>query len=748
MIMKRVIYILSALFLCLSCMEEDDRIEAVEIGAMEDTVTLECTEGTYVMKVLANGDYTATVTQGSWLSFGDGASRYSGSSDQEVTMVYEMNRGTSRTAVVELSREGRTAQVVFVQKGVIDMGLSLAGHNVNMSAEGGLGSVRVETLMKNDELLYEVEYDGPQGWISGISKENNIIIFTALQNSLAEDRKAVIRISSMEDSSVADELHVMQNGAGASFETISFPQLHALASEEDRVVIGRNLVLEGRVINDNSEGNGSETLNISAELQDRQRADRVIYVQNSDASAGVLVEFKTVQDNTSGRFDRIRLNLNGMTLTKHPATAEEPLRYSLSGAELPNILETTGGSLYDLPVKERKIAQLTDADVYTYVTLTDCEIPVRKGPFVPVDLRYDDCMNKYPMPLRDKAGYSTFIMSNTSCAWARDGKGMPQGAGKVSGVVVHEKCDNFEWDSEAASIKMAGGLALDYVTGIGTISRYQIRPVTKAEIALAEDFADSFSGMLMEIRYVNQKNSELIVNADQSWNVYSTWPGSPYPLNDPAVTGVMRRFRKDVQEGLALWRDWTHLGPLDGNRITDPSGGNGVTDYNGASAHWSVYAQVSSSGLIIDANGSAWYCTKWNDDQWIRAEFSTTDLVPANFPLSVTFGAGNGLGESVGAPRYWTLEYSVDGTSWTKFAEYTVPDFPIVYKKRSWQCPGFKMMTFNLPDDSALLGKAKVYVRMKPANQSAGTADTYDTGAVTAGSQSALNYFAVRYNKL
>ena len=181
------------------------------------------------MKVLANGDYTATVTQGSWLSFEGGASIHSGSFDQDVTVIYGMNRGTSRTAVVELSREGRMSEVVFVQKGVIDMGLSLAGHNVNMSAEGGLGSVRVETLMKNDELLYEVEYEGPQGWISGISKENNIIIFTALQNPLAEARKAVIRISSREDSSVADELHVMQNGAGTSFETITFPQLHALA---------------------------------------------------------------------------------------------------------------------------------------------------------------------------------------------------------------------------------------------------------------------------------------------------------------------------------------------------------------------------------------------------------------------------------------------------------------------------------------------------------------------------------------
>ena len=357
-------------------------------------------------------------------------------------------------------------------------------------------------------------------------------------------------------------------------------------------------------------------------------------------------------------------------------------------------------------------------------------------------------MNKYPMPLRDLEGGRTYLLSNTSCAWGRDGKGMPQGSGNVSGVIVHEKCDNYEWDNTEASMKMASGLALDYVTGVGTISRYQIRPVVRAEIDIKEDFTDGFSDLLMEIRYVNRDHDALVKNTDQSWSIYSTWPLSPYPMNDPSVSGVIRRFRNNGQEALALWRDWSHLGPIKDGRIANPSGGNGVTDYNGKSAHWSIYNLVNISGLIIDENGSGWYCTKWNDDQYIRAEFSTEGLLAGNFPLSVTFGAINGLGESVGAPRHWQLEWSADGKSWTKCAEYTVPDFPIVYKKRTWQCPGYKMMTFNLPENPALLGKAKVYVRMKPSGSQAGTMDTYDAGTVTAASQSAMNYFSIRYNKL
>lgn len=747
MIMKRLIYILTSAFAAFACVEKDDRIEAVEIGAMEGNVTLECVEGRYVMDVLANGEYTAAVTEGDWLTFDGGQLTLTDGFDGQIGVCYQMNRGASRMGKVTLSRKGRKAEIVFTQKGIIDMGLSLSGHNITVDHQGGLQSVRVETLMKNDELEYEVTYDGPQGWISEIRKENNTIAFNVLPNASGQGRSAVIKVICKADEDLCDELHVVQDGAGAVYQDLTFDGLHALASEENVVEITSSYVLSGWVINDNSEGNGAEAKNISAELQDTKRPSRVIYVQNDDASAGVMVEFNTVQDNTTERFNHITFNLKGMTLTKHPASEKEPLRYELSGAVVSNIMQTTGGSIQDLPVKEKHIGELTDADVYTYVTLIDCEIPVRKGPFVPVDLRYDAVMNKYPMPLRDIEGSSTYLLSNTSCAWARDGKGMPQGAGKVSGVIVHEKCDNYAWDNNEASMKMASGLELDYVTGVGTISRYQIRPVAKSEITLGNDFGDSFSGLLMEVRYLNRDYDNLVRNTDQAWSIYSTWPSSPYPMNDPAVTGVLRRYRNNKQEGFAVFRDWSHLGPVADGRITNPSGGNGVTDYNGTSAHWSVYSMTNISGLIIDENGSAWYCSKWTDDQYVRAEFNTEGLTEANFPLSVTFGAINGLGEAVGAPRYWQIDWSADGSSWNKVADYTVPDFPIVYKKRTWQCPGYKMMTFNLPENPALLGKSKVYVRLRASNKQAGTMDSYDAGAVSSGSQSALNYFAVRYNK-
>ena len=55
------------------------------------------------------------------------------------------------------------------------------------------------------------------------------------------------------------------------------------------------------------------------------------------------------------------------------------------------------------------------------------------------------------------------------------------------------------------------------------------------------------------------------------------------------------------------------------------------------------------------------------------------------------------------------------------------------------------MMTFNLPEIPLLLD-TKVYVRLKPSNNQAGTMESYDAGTVAASMQSALNYFSVRYN--
>ena len=49
--------------------------------------------------------------------------------------------------------------------------------------------------------------------------------------------------------------------------------------------------------------------------------------------------------------------------------------------------------------------------------------------------------------------------------------------------------------------------------------------------------------------------------------------------------------------------------------------------------------------------------------------------------------------------------------------------------------------------NGSMLGKEEIRVRLIPASTKAGTMDSYDTGTVRSDGKSALNYFAIRYNK-
>ena len=73
------------------------------------------------------------------------------------------------------------------------------------------------------------------------------------------------------------------------------------------------------------------------------------------------------------------------------------------------------------------------------------------------------------------------------------------------------------------------------------------------------------------------------------------------------------------------------------------------------------------------------------------------------------------------------------GLVWTDVMEFTIPNVVAWTNTQLTQCPGFKPVDIPLPADQ-LCGKEKVYIRLVPNSSS------------TSGA-SAMNYFAVRYNK-
>ena len=108
---------------------------------------------------------------------------------------------------------------------------------------------------------------------------------------------------------------------------------------------------------------------------------KTAYVESIDGSMGFLIETETADDNIFMRYSRIQLSLKGVRLVHDT----DPGRFALKGVKSAMIISSQLGTAADIPRKEQRIGQLTDDDIYTYVTLTDCELPIRKGPLTPIN---------------------------------------------------------------------------------------------------------------------------------------------------------------------------------------------------------------------------------------------------------------------------------------------------------------------------------------------------------------------------
>ena len=320
------------------------------------------------------------------------------------------------------------------------------------------------------------------------------------------------------------------------------------------------------------------------------------------------------------------------------------------------------------------------------------------------------------MTIMDRNGSTAYLLTNTTAAWARDGKGLPAGSSDISGIIVSETCDNFNWDSSLAA---ADRRLEDYVTGIGEIGRWQIRPQTKAEMAF--DGA-SFCTVLAE------------------WTCYA----------DVVNKGGLTYSASDIRE-IGPSQDWSQKGPL----------------------------ASSASGIVPQSDGPAWFGAYWFsgshsdpdlESYYWELEVSTSDLTPANAPLSVQIAAFNCVGADVGAPRYWFLKYSADGENWktlrassysgtdcvqnTAIAEdwtYTVPDYPKNGSYRQYHLPGAKNMSFTLPPEEDLWGREKILIRLMPAKDVSGYDGSrpisYDGSTIQNVRRAVLSYAAIRCNK-
>lgn len=318
------------------------------------------------------------------------------------------------------------------------------------------------------ELTSSVTYEGSQkDWISNVTTTTEALSFDVTDNETKEARTAVIKVE-LASKGIAVELKVTQ---GVKTRQYSFEELRAvLPSAGEQAFEGD--FFEGVIVADAGQKNMETNPMTSATSYDDNESAITNYVQSLDGKYGMRLKFATAADNTLKKGDKVKISLAGATLVRE----DNPVRYTLRGVSANTV---TVEENVQLAARQKTIAELTDEDVYTLVTLPDVEVPFCYGSWVNVRKEWIDAkrINFDNRILRDVNGNEIRMIVNTDAEWYLTDAGVPKGSGPVSGVIVNTTSEYY---------------------GSDILGKYQIRPMKLSDIEIKDN---GFSEILVAWDY-------------------------------------------------------------------------------------------------------------------------------------------------------------------------------------------------------------------------------------------------------
>lgn len=641
----------------------------------------------------------------------------------------------TRCDTIYVRQAGKRQPTISPESGTMIIPGSIAGET----------SILLETNIDDVEnIILEVTY--PEGtdaeWVEDVKVTDKQIIVRAKANPSTSDlRFATLRMSYTdgEGTEFPQILYLVQktsrDGLGNMY---SFSDVRALGTTGTARKIEDNILIEGYVVTSLESGNTGDNEKSSPDAADYEAYKRDLCIESIDGQYGFFIRCATVEDNVFSCNDKVTLLLKGTEILRE----DNPERYRIDGLTTANIIARWPVTAGDIPLKEKYISELTDADMYTRVTLKDCEFGVRKGSLTPVNEGYTlgsgkGNLTKYPRLVRDSQGSSIYLYTNTTCTYRRDGTRLPYGSGKLSGIVVYELYPGYVYgDGENDDLS-------------GRIGRYQIRHQAYSDIAF--DRENSFSKTLVEYCYTS--------GFKKDGSVYYFEPTSGKNGRFSHSSGDMPVKPLSTFNYIGWAGNSKGIAPFKNNigfdtSIAEPLGytfADGIVfDYSNTNKDGLGKVGMVGSTEIMDG----WRCLKWWNDNtdepysWI-IEFSTAGISASHISMIFTSYGGE-TGEVGKSPYYWKAQWSATGDvskagEWSDIADYVVPDGVVSGKFKDWQLPGMKQYDIPLPLD--ILGRDKVYIRLVPASRISNTL-YFNEGIVEKGDESAnaLDYFAVRYN--
>ena len=386
-----------------------------------------------------------------------GIDRNDGSSDRKAAIRLEIPDADGKIlaqAEASVVQTTDNATVVFKDE---DMIVSVPGDQHNRSA-----LLTANFDVDPAHFAFDIAYD-PAGtqWITDVTFSESAVSFVVAENTGDQPRSASLKITYKDtDVECSSTLRLTQE-----VKQLSIADLRALIpGAEGEVELTGEKMLSAVVISDAGNYNMETNPNLTDTSIDFSVNEKTAYIESLDGQYGLRIVAKLPADNILKRYSSVQLSINGLKLVKE----SNPERYTLTGFTKEHVLNQNAGTAADLPKKEKHISELTDADIYTYVTLKECEFMLNGGAYINVhdgycyktDLNTQGVLDpRFDCAIRgviDSRGEKINMVLNTQVRWRRKGDGVPAGSGPISGIIVHTKLPRY-------GVK-------------GDVGTYQIRP--------------------------------------------------------------------------------------------------------------------------------------------------------------------------------------------------------------------------------------------------------------------------------
>ena len=523
---------------------------------------------------------------------------------------------------------------------------TLAGMKAQAAVETPVNSVWAYA----DNLKFTVDYTPEvapeEGWITNLALTPTALTFDIDDNMSGDDRSAVVKVF-FNDVLIAEKTF----NQDVYPVIVDFAKLRTYPLDEE--LTAREFI-DGYVVSDNTSANVCLNPQKSQFKFDLNESKRTMMFESLDGKYGFAIKYKKLAQNTLPRYSKVRISLKGLTLSKN----NDPEYYTITGMTEDHVASVEEPNPDAVPMKRKNVSELTDADIYTLVSLKDMEVVFKDG-------SYTNCTDGYsilsdfntaggksprwdvaPLLLTDKYGQTISMLTNSMVPWRRDGEGVAQGSGDFKGIIVAETLIRY-----------------------GDRGRYQIRPMVKNDIALTEE---PFSKTIVEWNW-NDAKQDLIPE-----------------IGEGNISGV----------SVKLGQDYNAL-----IYANDP-----------ASQTKPAANKVGGKGVVNNQCGDLYSLTEWKVGASFDVDFSTKGISGTNLQIGFVWGKGKGANTNIEVPSHWKLLYSVDdGDTFTEFVPM-VKNRPIVWWSNTPVdvTPGYTDHMFQLPQEC--FGKDKVIVRFQVAD--------------------------------